>query len=65
VLKALALGAKGCVLGKGWAFALAAGGERGVRRMLGTSRDELRAAMILAGCSDVRTAGPDLVREAS
>jgi len=65
VLKALALGAKGCLLGKGWAFALAAGGERGVRRMLGTSRDELRAAMILAGCSDVRTAGPDLVREAS
>jgi L-lactate dehydrogenase (cytochrome) len=63
VLKALALGAKGCLLGKSWAFALAAGGERGVGRMLGTSRDELRAAMILAGCSDVRTAGPDLVRE--
>jgi L-lactate dehydrogenase (cytochrome) len=61
VLKALALGAKGCLLGKGWAFALAAGGERGVLRLLGTSRDELRAAMILAGCRDVRVAGLDLV----
>ena len=64
VLKALALGAKGCLLGKSWAFALAAGGEKGVRRLLSTSRDELRAAMILAGCADVRTAGPDLVRDA-
>jgi L-lactate dehydrogenase (cytochrome) len=61
VLKALALGAKACLLGKGWAFALAAGGERGVLRLLGTSRDELRVAMILTGCSDVRTAGLDLV----
>lgn len=62
VLKALALGAKGCLVGKGWAFALAAGGERGVLRLLGTSRDELRVAMILTGCSDVRAAGLDLVR---
>jgi L-lactate dehydrogenase (cytochrome) len=61
VLKALALGAKGCMLGKAWAFALAAGGERGVLRLLGTARDELRAAMILAGCGDVNAARPDLV----
>jgi L-lactate dehydrogenase (cytochrome) len=61
VLKALALGAKGCLVGKGWAFALAAGGEGGVLRLLGTSREELRVAMILTGCSDVRTAGLDLV----
>jgi L-lactate dehydrogenase (cytochrome) len=62
VLKALALGAKGCLLGKSWAFALAAGGERGVLRLLGTLRDELRVAMILTGCSDVRAAGPDLLQ---
>jgi len=62
VLKALALGAKGCLLGKSWAFALAAGGERSVLRLLDTSRDELRVAMILTGCSDVRAAGLDLVR---
>jgi L-lactate dehydrogenase (cytochrome) len=62
VLKALALGAKGCLMAKGWAFALAAGGERAVLRLLGTSRDELRVAMILAGCCDVRAAGLDLVR---
>jgi L-lactate dehydrogenase (cytochrome) len=61
VLKALALGAKGCLLGKSWAFALAAGGERSVLRLLDTSRDELRVAMILTGCSDVRAAGLDLV----
>ena len=32
VLKALSLGAKACLIGRAWAFALAAGGEAGVSR---------------------------------
>lgn len=61
ILKALANGARGCMLGRAWAFALAAGGEEGVSRMLSRIRDELRLAMIMTGCKDVRTAGRHLI----
>ncbi len=61
VLRALALGADACLLGRAWAFPLAAGGEKAVSRMLGVMRAELRVAMALTGCTDVRTAGRHLL----
>jgi L-lactate dehydrogenase (cytochrome) len=61
VLKALALGAKACFLGRAWAYALGAAGETGVRDMLGILKEELGAAMILTGCKDVSHATPDLL----
>jgi L-lactate dehydrogenase (cytochrome) len=61
VLKALALGAKACFVGRAWAYALGAAGESGVRDMLDILREELRVAMILTGCSDVNRATPDLL----
>lgn len=61
VLKARALGAKACLIGRAWAYALGAGGEAGVTAMLGVMRQELRLAMSLTGCLDVRDAGPDLL----
>jgi len=61
VLRCLALGAQGVFLGRAWAYALAADGERGVRRALDIIRAELRVAMALTGCTDVRKAGPDLL----
>jgi L-lactate dehydrogenase (cytochrome) len=61
VLKALALGAKACFVGRAWAYALGAGGEPMVARMLGTLKSELATAMILTGCDDVRKAGPSLL----
>ena len=61
VLKALALGAKGVLLGRAWAFALGAGGERGVGEMLAVMRAELRTAMVLTGLNDVALAGPYLL----
>ncbi|MFI4919086.1 MAG: alpha-hydroxy acid oxidase [Legionellales bacterium] len=61
VLKALALGAKACFLGRAWAYALGAAGESGVRDMLEIVREELRVAMILTGCSDINQATPDLL----
>lgn len=65
VLKALALGAKGVLVGRAWAYALAGGGEAGVLAMLGTLRRELEVAMVLTGCTDVRKAGEHLlVRDA-
>jgi L-lactate dehydrogenase (cytochrome) len=61
VLKALALGAKACFLGRPWAYALAAGGQAGVARMLEIIRAELEVAMILTGCTSLRDAGRDLL----
>ncbi|MDP3740444.1 MAG: L-lactate dehydrogenase [Hyphomonadaceae bacterium] len=61
VLKALATGAKACLIGRSWAMALGARGERGVFAMLANMRDELKTAMALTGCTDVARAGPDLL----
>jgi L-lactate dehydrogenase (cytochrome) len=61
VLRALALGAKACLIGRAWAFPLAAGGGAAVTRVLNMMRSELAVAMALTGCTDVRNAGRDLL----
>jgi L-lactate dehydrogenase (cytochrome) len=61
VLKALALGARACLIGRPWAYALAAGGEPAVTRLLATLRSELEVAMILTGCRSAREAGAALL----
>lgn len=61
VLKALALGASACLIGRNWAYALAAGGEPGVRAMLERMRAELKVAMALTGCTDVKAADRNLL----
>jgi len=49
VLKALSLGATACSFGKGYLFALSAGGQKGVEMILQRMKDELRRDMILLG----------------
>jgi L-lactate dehydrogenase (cytochrome) len=61
VLKALAAGARACLIGRAWAWALGARGEAGVAQMLAILRQELRMAMSLTGCTDVRSAGAELL----
>ena len=61
VLRALASGANGVLLGRAWAFALAADGGTGVRRMLNLLRQELLVAMALTGHSRIADVGPDAV----
>jgi L-lactate dehydrogenase (cytochrome) len=61
VLKVMALGAKACFVGRAWAYALGAGGEAQVGKMLATLRSELAVAMILTGCANVRDAGRELL----
>jgi 4-hydroxymandelate oxidase len=53
VLKALALGARAVLIGRPYLWALAADGERGVRRVLDLLRGELELAMALAGCPEI------------
>jgi L-lactate dehydrogenase (cytochrome) len=61
VVKALALGAKACLVGRPWAGALGARGEAGVAHVLQILRQEMTMAMALTGCTDVRQAGRDLL----
>lgn len=51
VLKALALGAQGVLLGRPQVAALALGGAVGVAQMLRRLRDEFEAALVLSGCA--------------
>ncbi|MEU5951973.1 alpha-hydroxy acid oxidase [Streptomyces sp. NPDC047525] len=57
VLKALASGADGVLVGRPPVWGLAAGGEAGVRQVLDLLADELRDALGLAGCAGVGAAG--------
>ncbi len=60
VVRMLALGARGVLLGRAWAYALAADGQRGVAHMLRLVEAEMRVAMALTGC--VRIADIDATR---
>jgi L-lactate dehydrogenase (cytochrome) len=53
VLKALALGARACLIGKSFLYALAAGGEAGVGEAIDIIRRELSVSMALTGVGDV------------
>jgi L-lactate dehydrogenase (cytochrome) len=54
ILKALAHGARGCLIGKAFLYALAAGGQRGVSLALWILRRELEVTMALTGATDVQ-----------
>jgi len=53
VVRLMALGAKGVLLGRAWAYALAAGGGAGVSHMLSLIEAEMRVAMTLTGVKSV------------
>jgi L-lactate dehydrogenase (cytochrome) len=53
VARMLALGARGVMLGRAWAYALGAGGEAGVAQMLRLIAAELRVAMALGGVTRI------------
>jgi L-lactate dehydrogenase (cytochrome) len=61
VLKGLALGARACFIGRAWVYALGAGGQDAITRVLATLRSELEVAMVLTGCRSVREAGRELL----
>jgi L-lactate dehydrogenase (cytochrome) len=63
VLKAMALGARLCLIGRAWAYALGAGGQAAVTKLLDTLRAELEVAMILTGCSSMQNASRELIDE--
>jgi L-lactate dehydrogenase (cytochrome) len=54
VVKALALGARACLIGRPWAYAVAARGEAGVEHLLRIIRDEMLVTLGLTGVADVK-----------
>jgi L-lactate dehydrogenase (cytochrome) len=57
VLRALALGAKGCLIGRAFLYGLGAGGQAGVRTAIEVIRKELDVSMALTGTSRVDQIG--------
>jgi L-lactate dehydrogenase (cytochrome) len=57
VLKALALGARACLIGKAFLYGLAADGERGVSLALDIIRKEFEISMALTGCIEAGKVG--------
>jgi L-lactate dehydrogenase (cytochrome) len=62
VLKALALGAKFCFVGRPMLYAAIVAGEDGVRRAIGLLREEVDRDMALAGVRRIGEITPELVR---
>lgn len=65
VLIALALGARAVLIGRPYAWALAAAGEAGVRKVLELLHDEFLNAMVSTGCAKLSDIQPSLLRRAS
>ncbi len=62
VLRALALGARGTMIGKSFAWGLGAMGEPGVAKVLEILHKELDVTMALCGLRDVKDASPAILR---
>ncbi|MCA1326548.1 alpha-hydroxy acid oxidase [Herbaspirillum sp. alder98] len=61
ILKAVALGAKGTMIGRAFLYSLGAMGEEGVSRMLGILHKELDVSMALTGTKDIKDVGPQIL----
>ena len=65
IIKALALGANACSVGRAYLFGLAAGGQQGVEYALGLLQDELERGMALLGCNTLQKLDQSYVRKRS
>ena len=65
VLRAMARGADGVLIGRAWAYALGARGGAGVSQVLELIRHEMKVAMALTGQTDVKALDPSVLRRAA
>jgi L-lactate dehydrogenase (cytochrome) len=63
VLRALALGARACLLGRAFVYGLGAGGEAGVAKAIAIIRNELDVALALTGTTSVNRVGREVIAE--
>jgi L-lactate dehydrogenase (cytochrome) len=60
-IRAVALGARGVLIGRAWVYAMAAGGERGVADLLGGFQKEIHIAMALMGVNRIEDISPEVI----
>ncbi|TAL88598.1 MAG: alpha-hydroxy-acid oxidizing protein [Rhodanobacter sp.] len=61
VFKAIALGARGTLIGRAYVYGLGAGGEKGVSNCLELIRNELDLTMAFCGLTDIRAVTPEVL----
>ncbi|HEY7296752.1 MAG TPA: alpha-hydroxy acid oxidase [Xanthobacteraceae bacterium] len=61
VLRALALGARSCLIGRAYLYGLGAGGEAGVAKAIELIRSELDVSMALCGVNRIEEIGPHVL----
>jgi L-lactate dehydrogenase (cytochrome) len=61
VIRLLAMGADGVLLGRAFVYALATAGEAGVRNLLSLIEKDMRTTMVLTGVKSVADIGPDIL----
>jgi L-lactate dehydrogenase (cytochrome) len=61
ILRALALGAHACLIGRAYVYGLGAGGQAGVTKAIEILRKELDVAMALTGTTSVRHVGREVI----
>jgi len=61
VVKAVALGARGVLIGRPWVWAAAGAGEKGLSDLLGVFQEEIRVAMALMGVNRIDELNPELL----
>lgn len=64
IVKALAMGANACSIGRAYLYPLAAGGQAGVERGLELLHGEVERTLALLGCDDVERLGEGYVQQA-
>jgi isopentenyl diphosphate isomerase/L-lactate dehydrogenase-like FMN-dependent dehydrogenase len=62
IVKALALGARACLLGRPMLYGLATAGVDGAERVIELLREELLVTMAQLGCTSVGELSPELLR---
>jgi L-lactate dehydrogenase (cytochrome) len=61
VLRALALGARACMIGRAYIYGLGAGGQPGVAKAIEIIGNELSVTMGLCGVNNIRDVGPEIL----
>jgi len=61
MLRALALGARACLIGRAYIYGLGAGGKTGVAKAIDILKKELSVAMALTGTTSIKEVGPQVI----
>jgi L-lactate dehydrogenase (cytochrome) len=65
LMRALALGARACMIGRAYTYGLGAGGQAGVAKAIDILQKELSVTMALCGINSIKEIGPHVLARAA